>query len=136
MTENECACTDCQQMCRQRPCLPTPAEVAFLKIRYPDRLMTVVVPLLLNKFGPVLGYLDVTSPAIKRREGTTVNAYATGECNLFRSNGKYGFGGKCEPLEGRRTRHHISWQDPRGFVLSTWLRGAPSVIDTALDTRK
>jgi hypothetical protein len=109
MNESRCSCEKCQQMCRTRPCLPTPDEAAQL-----DKTMRV-------DFG--VGTL-VTSPAMVGREGETVDGFATGVCVYFKD-------GLCDlhaqgrkPLEGRLAHHSIPWQLPRGHVVSLWA-GAP-----------
>ena len=121
MLESECQCEACQQMCRTRPCLPTPDEAIALKARFADRLMTVVIPLIAHKYGPVQDYMDVISPAIKGREGATVNGYERGECTFF-NGGLCELHGDCKPLEGRLMRHDIPWQAARSEVVNRWMR--------------
>jgi len=90
-------------------------------MRFPDRLMTVFVPLTSHRFGPVLDYVEVVSPAIKGREGATVNGYEKGECTFF-NDGKCELHGHGKPLEGRLMRHDIPWHGPRSQVLAMWMQ--------------
>lgn len=121
MRESECSCGACQRMCQTRPCLPTPDEAVVLRSRFPDRVMTVVIALVAHRFGPVEDYVDVISPAIKGREGATVNGYEKGECTFY-NDGVCEIHGQCKPLEGRLMRHDVPWQAARSEILSMWMR--------------
>ena len=113
MMESRCSCERCQQMCRTRPCLPTPEQAVKLD---PAKTMRV-------DFGSIV----VTSPAMVGKEGQTVSGYETGPCVFHKD-------GLCElhktglkPLEGRLAHHSIPWRIPREYVLGRWA-GVPVVL--------
>jgi hypothetical protein len=78
-------------------------------------------PLTRHRFGPVVDYVEVTSPAMKGREGATVNGYEKGECTFF-VEGMCELHGLCKPLEGRLMRHDVPWQSVRSDVMNRWMR--------------
>ena len=108
-----CSCEKCVQMCRTRPCLPTPEEAARLD---PARTMRV-------RFGELL----VTSPAMVGREGREVSCDESGACVFLKDDLCELHAKGLKPLEGKLAHHSIPWRVPREYVLSQWA-GARVVI--------
>jgi len=92
MESTECSCEECKNMCRRRPCWPTPKEVwALIDKGFGRRLML-----------DWLGEIQIVSPAIVGCEGRSAPFVPMGQCTFLT------YGGLCElhslglkPFEGR-----------------------------------
>lgn len=107
----ECSCHQCQAMCANSVCLPTPKEVGQLvKQGYGNRLATY-------QFDSNSLY---QAPATVGYENKILPRTNMGACTFFKN-------GKCElhdlglkPLEGRLAHHSRPWQLVRLEVIKHW----------------
>lgn len=63
----------------------------------------------------------ITSPAIRGREGQTVDASERGECVFLESGRCQLHGTAMKPLEGRLSHHSKPWHPVRAAVVKQWI---------------
>lgn len=106
----ECSCEECQDMCRQRVCWPTPEEARKL----------------MEKFGTRLGLdyweddspIFIVCPAIMGHEGEKFGWWPAGQCTFLRN-------GLCEvhtikPSEGAISIHDKKFPELHAKIARLW----------------
>lgn len=118
MKETICNCQECIEMCKDRPCWGTPAEVKrIIKCGFEKRLM-------LDYWigdGPNNADIFILSPAIKSYETKPAPFWPKGTCTFLINNGKCEIHDlKLKPLEGRIANHRYSQKSLHKKVAMTW----------------
>lgn len=133
LDDNTCACKQCQDMCRNRVCWPTPEEAkALIDAGYGARLMM--------DYWVSDPDINILCPAISGYESQQAPWTPTGRCTFFTDEGL------CEinhlkPLEGKKARHDLYENNKdmaqlHGAVASLWMGSSGLVDDWATQFKK
>ncbi len=117
----ECACKNCQDMCRQSPCFPTPEEVEkLMDAGHADRLaLTIWIdPIDMITRGQIQQFHLIAPERIEGHGCTFLNA--AGLCELH--------GTGLKPLEGRLASCKLADNGLRKFVAQKWISVAAAEI--------
>ncbi len=91
----ECACEECQEMCRIRPCWGTPKQIRNILIQYPEYARKMAEDFYAESLGEDI---PIVAGSVPGAEGGRYPFWPTGACGLY-------VGGKClvhhmKPIEG------------------------------------
>lgn len=136
MTEYECKCEECVEMCKRYPCRPLPSEVANMPREVRARLMIQESGETLERGVPFLqaaavGHEGDYSPNFAPFCGSVGMPH---QCTFLSDEGLCELHGTCKPFEGRVTIHETgregagyldvlqeAWNNDEGReVLAAW----------------
>ena len=119
--ESTCACEKCKNMCRERPCWPSPQEAQkLIDSGYSNRLMYDYWV----GDGRTGSDIGIISPAIVGYEGKAAPSWSMGRCTFLTKDDLCELHDKgLKPIEGRVADHTGQLSGLHGEVAFLWNNG-------------